>query len=106
MVVVLGALEQRVDRNRYRTDEARPQEGRDPTGTVEGDQEHTFLAPHAKVEERLRRAAGQGAQLGVGDLATRVMDGDLLAPTLEVAAEQVGGDVVSVRQVQTHLPRV
>ena len=104
VVVVLGALEQRVDRNRHRSEPDRAQEGGDPAGAVVGDDEDPLLPSDTELFECSRRATGQLEQLAVADVAAGRVDRDLVcAAAVQVPVEQVGGDVVAIRQIEpTH----
>src|SRR5438876_2943582 len=100
VVIVLASLEEGIDRYRNRTDTDRAEEGGDPArGVVAGD-EDALLAPHAQVDEGAGGAAGQLVEVAVSDVAGGAVDGDLGgAAGGEVALEEVGGDVVPLRQI-------
>ena len=105
MVVVLGSLEQRIDRNRYRSEPDRAQERGDPAGAVIGDDEDPLLSSNAEVIECSRGATGQLEQLAIADVTAGRVDRDLVcAAGVQVAVEQVGGDVVAIRELEpTHV---
>jgi len=98
VVVILAPLEERVDWNRDGADSDRPEEGGHPARAVVANDEHTLLAPQAKVEEGAGGAGDQPGKIAVGQVAGGGVDRDLGgAAGLEVAFEQVDADVVPLR---------
>ena len=76
------------------------------TGLVQvvGDDQNPLLSPHVQFNQRPRRSPSESLKVAVGELAAGMVDGDLACAGLQVAAEQVGGDVVAVGQLELAHP--
>jgi hypothetical protein len=89
MVVVLAALQERVDGHRHGADPDRPPEGRHHhRRVVEREQDALFPADAEFLEVPSGRA-GEAVQLAIGHRSAGPVDGDLVTPAgLQVAVEQ------------------
>ncbi len=100
VVVVLAALKQRIDGHRHGSEAYRSKKGGNPTGSVVADDEHPFLTPDAEVVQLVRGTARELEQVSVGDVFGGGGNRELVrTPGVEVALEQVGADVVALRQL-------
>src|SRR6266545_5302391 len=99
MDVVVAPLEQRVDRDGNGPDADRAEECGDPTGRVVASDQHPLLAADSEIEEPAGGGVGQLEEVAVRDLAGGGMDRDLAGALGQVPLEQVGADVVAIRQI-------
>ena len=71
-----------------------------PAGPVVGDDQDTLLSPDTVVDEQSGGAAREPGQVAVGDVSRRGMDGNLAGAGFQVAVQEVGAHVVTVRKIQ------
>src|SRR5712692_259762 len=105
VVVVLGTLQERVDWNRHRPKSNRTQERGHPARAVVSDYENALLPFDTKLAESPSRPACEAEELSVPGAAPSRINRHLVAAAgVQIAVEEVGGDVVAVRKVEpTHL---
>ena len=95
-VVILG--HERIDRNGHHAGLDGPEEGGGPVDGVEEREQDALLAPDSERAQHVAEAVHALGELAVGPTSTRIdIDRLVGAPGLEVALDDIGGEVVAAR---------